>query len=159
MRSGCFYKIRCTDLRQSRKQGRGTCAGYKFYLAVLTDQSAGFFVNTNRRYLKANNTRETQIEILPEEINSCLPRDASRHHKLRHTSYLDLSNLKRFREIDVPSAEEICEMPQRIVRKTIDFFKDSMEDCQQPDSTIPRAVAKKIVYSLEDCLQRRPASK
>lgn len=159
MRSGYFYKIQCTDLKQSKEQGGGTREGYKFCLAVLTDQSAGFFINTKIRYSKAKNTRESQIKILPQEINSYLPHDASEYHKLKHTSYLDLSNLKRFRKVDVPSAEEICEMPQPIVQKTIDFFKNSMEGSQQPDSTMPRVVAKKIVYSLEDCLRRRPANK
>ena len=159
VKAGYFYKILCTDLKQPEEQGGGTREGYKFCLAVLAGQSAGFFVNTKPRYTRARDSRENQIEILPQEINSRLPHDASRHHRLKHTSYLDLSKLQRFKEVDVSSAEEICEMPQPIVQKTVDFLKKSMEGEPQPDSTIPRAIAKKVVCSLEDCLIRRPANK
>ncbi len=154
LKVGYFCKIKYTDLRKPKEQGGGTYEKYKFCFLVLSVPQSIFFFNSNPWHIT-----EAQLKILPGEINPYVPHNASSHHKLKHISYLNLSQLKTLYKNNVSSAEEICEMPQPIVQKTINFFKNSMKGEPQSDSTISRRMTGKIICSLEDCLRNRTADK
>ena len=113
-----FYKINCL-VPKSKEDGGGYHKKWKFWFHLVSGEPQdGFFINSKERWGNL-----LQMKIDPDDINRCLPVNASQYHKLTQESVINFKETY-IKSENVFKVETILQkIPKPLAQKTMQFLK------------------------------------